>query len=169
MTQGRVIRIVDEQRIVLNLGSADGVARGDQFGIYTPLEAIVDPVTGENLGGYRERKATVKAEIVAERFVIAGPVRLWRWKGIESLFPGFGETDSDVQSLPINKREAQPFPTGPTIRIGDQAEKLEPSVPTAPSPERLEEGDNDEVDSADPADGETEIKTEPLDPEGSGE
>ena len=46
-----VVRVIDENRIVLNRGATHGVRKGQRFLVYQlESEAIKDPVSGEELG-----------------------------------------------------------------------------------------------------------------------
>src|SRR4051812_13058310 len=104
--EARVIRIVDNKRIILNVGTDDGVARGDQFAIYTPVERIVDPQTGEELGGYRHRKATIEADFVASRYTIATPPQpnvIWKYLR-SSLLPPQSRLEESPVVYPQRRR-----------------------------------------------------------------
>lgn len=47
---GRVIKIIDKYKLVINKGSQDGVSVYDRFLIYHLGEKMIDPDTKENLG-----------------------------------------------------------------------------------------------------------------------
>lgn len=130
MLKGRVIRIVDSHRVIFNLGSDDGVVRGQNFAIYTPEETIVDPFSKEVLGAYRERKAIVVARIVAERFTIATARRRSWTEGLMLGLGGVGVAreeparEADPYALPVDHTQIKPLPTGSTIRVGDIVEQM---------------------------------------------
>lgn len=149
LTTAKVIRILDKRRLVLNVGREDGVERGDKFAIYTPTTQIVDPETKEELGLYRERKATVEAKIITDRFTIASPPSEYVWDPLASLVPG--ETISPA--LPVNERDINPLPTGSTVRVGDIAELVQhsPLTPVAESEETNEVAANGSDDDDNPA------------------
>jgi hypothetical protein len=140
--RGRVIRIVDTHRIIINLGTADGVGRGDRFGIFTPSEEIVDPETEEILGSYRERKANVVARVVAERFSIcAAPRQSFGQTFLRTLAGANPEQElpgsrPDPYQLPVELGQMRPLPTGSTIRVGDI---VEPIAAPAEAEEEAEE------------------------------
>lgn len=49
--QIRVVRVIDDLTLVLNIGSDRGVSKGDIFLVYyVEPEEIIDPNTGESLG-----------------------------------------------------------------------------------------------------------------------
>ena len=47
---GKVIKKIDEYKIVINKGSADGVNKGTRFLVYRLGEELFDPDTNESLG-----------------------------------------------------------------------------------------------------------------------
>lgn len=47
---GKVIKIIDEYKIVINKGSADGVTKSARFLVYRLGEELFDPDTNESLG-----------------------------------------------------------------------------------------------------------------------
>jgi hypothetical protein len=145
MIIGRVIRIIDERTLVLNVGERDGVEGGMRFTIVTPPTEIVDPETKEHLGDYRQRKATVVARSVYERFTITRPDVL----GLGSFARVFGTATE--QKLPIDRSYIEPMPTGSQIIVGDRAEEVvtvgAPPIQahaSAPAPTlEIEKGDAD--------------------------
>lgn len=71
--RGKVVRILDDQRIVINLGMNHGVQTGDHFYIYEAGEEIQDPVTNEPLGKLELVKAEVEAVHVQEKISFVMP------------------------------------------------------------------------------------------------
>lgn len=47
---GRVVKVIDEYRLVINKGSDDGITENNQFIIYHLGEELFDPDTKESLG-----------------------------------------------------------------------------------------------------------------------
>jgi hypothetical protein len=64
---GKVLKIFDETSLLIGLGSADGVRRGDGFVVVEKGEEITDPETGESLGNFEYAKAELMAVDVQER------------------------------------------------------------------------------------------------------
>lgn len=64
--EGRVARILGEQAIVVNRGSAHGVKEGVRFVVFSELDEIKDPETGGSLGKLEVVKARVVAAHVQE-------------------------------------------------------------------------------------------------------
>ena len=47
---GKVIKVIDEYRVVINKGSESGITKNDRFLIYRLGQELTDPDTNENLG-----------------------------------------------------------------------------------------------------------------------
>ena len=67
---GRIIKILDDQRLVANRGLVHGWARGDSVVVYEEGEEIKDPATGESLGKLELVKAEVEAVHVQEKLTV---------------------------------------------------------------------------------------------------
>lgn len=103
-----------------------------RFHIYTPYEDILDPESGETLGEYRKRKATVYAREVFSQFTVASAGT--RNEVVEEQTSGVlgmmgGRTRSHRRTvdvmLPVEEGELKPLPNEDTVRIGDLAEATE--------------------------------------------
>src|SRR5215207_8426138 len=126
---GRIIRIFNEHRVVINLGSDHGVEGGMSFDILTPPDEIQDPETGETLGSYSRRKAEVAAVEVFPRFTVAVPPP--QRERLEERDPlRFGLSSRRYRSVPgrlnIEHGQAHPLPTGDEVRLGDIAQSPDP-------------------------------------------
>lgn len=71
---GKIIRILDEQRIVVNAGFEQGVKPGDRFHILKIGEAVTDPESGETLGELQTVKAEVAAVHVQDKLSLMMPL-----------------------------------------------------------------------------------------------
>jgi len=60
-TDGKVIKIISEEQVVINIGSSKGVSNVDKFLIFLYGEELSDPDTGENLGKLEIIKGKGKA------------------------------------------------------------------------------------------------------------
>lgn len=76
--RGHVIRILDDQRLLINLGAEQGIFIGDRLCIYDLGEEIVDPQTQENLGNMEIVKGVVEAVHVQEKMTLIMPLLLDR-------------------------------------------------------------------------------------------
>lgn len=136
MINGRVVRILDRQTLVLNVGTNQGVERGMVFGIYTPRDNIVDPETNAVLGEYRRLKARVEVRSVYPGFCVAAPPLASRVVADEHTSPaarglyggilGIGKTETYRPNLPVDSSDIEELPTGTVVRVGDTAEQIVP-------------------------------------------
>ncbi|MCL2844847.1 MAG: hypothetical protein FWE23_05285 [Chitinivibrionia bacterium] len=62
--EAKVIKVIDDKKIVINKGIADNVAKGQRFQIYYLGEEILDPDTQESLG---------KLEIICGEAIVEHP------------------------------------------------------------------------------------------------
>lgn len=72
--EGKVIRILNDTELLINLGSNDDVRHGQKFEIYEPGESVKDPSTHESLGTLDYIKANVEATEVHEAFSVVSHV-----------------------------------------------------------------------------------------------
>ena len=68
--EGKVAKILDDQTLVLNVGSAQGVAQGMVFSVFAPVEEVKDPDSGESLGAWEAVKGYVQATHPQERLTV---------------------------------------------------------------------------------------------------
>jgi hypothetical protein len=54
MKQAKVAKVIDEFKVVLNVGTDDGIEANQDFIIYRQGDDITDPDTGESLGTFEE-------------------------------------------------------------------------------------------------------------------
>jgi hypothetical protein len=122
--EGRVIRIFDEYTVAINVGSQHGVEQGMEFGIFTPVEPIIDPETDAELGRIRNRKAIVEVSTVFELFSICRTPT--RYRTVRPAFPGLGGQSEAIRDpLPVNRLEIKPYPGGSDVHVGDPVEQHE--------------------------------------------
>lgn len=126
--RGRIIRIVDEHTVLVNLGSKDGVSSGGIFRTVGKSEAIIDPVTDEKLGSVEIVKTKLKASKVYERFSVA----VSRWAeltasltAVENALSMFSTIDTTVgKNLRVDPEEIVGWAASDEqiIRVGDEVE-----------------------------------------------
>ena len=68
--EGKVAKILDDQTLILNVGSAQGVVQGMVFSIFAPVEEVKDPDSGETLGAWEAVKGYVQATHPQERLTV---------------------------------------------------------------------------------------------------
>jgi hypothetical protein len=70
--EGYVARIVTDDELIINKGSADGVNVNMIFSVLDPrTQDIRDPITGENLGSIERHKAQVRVTRISDRISMA--------------------------------------------------------------------------------------------------
>lgn len=75
----RVAQIIDDYRLVLNVGKRDGVEAGNSFLIYGLGNEITDPETGENLGALELVRGRGKVEHVQDAICT---IRSTKWREV---------------------------------------------------------------------------------------
>lgn len=69
--QARVIKVTNENEMLISGGSKTGVSEGDVFTVYSVGESLVDPATGEQLGTELEKKGSITVTKVEEKYAKA--------------------------------------------------------------------------------------------------
>jgi curli biogenesis system outer membrane secretion channel CsgG len=65
----RVVK-VDGQKVYINVGAESGIKVGDRFDVFSMGEALIDPVTGANLGAEQAQTGTATVTDVQAKFAI---------------------------------------------------------------------------------------------------
>lgn len=68
--QGKVVKIIDEYSVVVDIGYSDGVNEDMEFVIYNEGETIEDPDSGEKIGTMEHRKAKVSPHHIMENMTV---------------------------------------------------------------------------------------------------
>jgi len=71
LIEGKIAKIFTDIEIAINRGSEHGVTEGMKFHITTPYLEVVDPDTGESIGGTYYTKGHVSIISVYKKFSIA--------------------------------------------------------------------------------------------------
>lgn len=122
---GKVIRILSDTDLIINLGSEDNVRYDDSFEVYEPGEEIIDPRTRESLGKFDYVKATVEAKNIHEKFTVVRHVteshETVSHGGLSALSQMTKEiTRTTIHSLPIDKEQVTPQNVkNKSIQVGD--------------------------------------------------
>lgn len=132
--EGKVAKILDEQSVILNVGTAHGVAQGMVFCIFAPVEEVKDPETGQSLGAWEAVKGYVQAAHPQERLTVC---RAWAPRRPESADPkerGTHVLSAEMVEVSMLRGGAQPkarlnversqlsgIPEVGPIRVGDRA------------------------------------------------
>lgn len=122
---GKVIRILSDTELIINLGADDGVEFGSKFEIYEPGESVVDPSTKKNLGVLDYVKATVKVIELHNSFSLVKNQEIKTETVTHNSLNIFAQSTQDrrtviTHTLPVNKDQIEPLNIkSKEIQIGD--------------------------------------------------
>lgn len=125
---GKIVRILDDHTVVINLGSQHFVGERMRFGIWTPEVEIADG--DASLGTYRRLKGIVVVSEVHPLFCVAQAPAV-KEQIVEEEPPlwqlGGGRTRKKVvlkRELNVDPSYVEEMPTGDEIRRGDTVEQV---------------------------------------------
>ena len=130
--EARVAAIIDDTRLVLNVGYDQGVSEGAVFVIFDAHADITDPVTGEPLGQWecvkarvvathvQQRMTTVQAPVVREERVTDGTRPLSAMM-VEHSLGHYGVRGEEWQQLNVRVADLSGRPRLQPIAVGDGA------------------------------------------------
>lgn len=155
--RGRIIRILDSQTLIINLGLEQGINENSIFNILGKPEPILDPLTNEELGQVAVSRARVRASQVFDKFTIA--TTKWTEVTDSALFRWvLGTTKTiDGGALLVKNDDIKPWETTP-IEVGDEIEVMVGEVGATLTTSPAEKNDDEASMSNGP---ETEENREP--------
>lgn len=123
--KARVIRVMNNESLIVNVGSVHGINLGDEFAILGTTETIVDPITNEELGDFYYTKETLEVVDVQSRYsILAKPSR--RPSNVFGFPEPVSESSDNYDFTPINidPDEIKPLKDEKSmiIHVGDRAE-----------------------------------------------
>lgn len=121
--EGRIIRIVDQTTVVINVGKKHGVKVGDIFRIEGSREVIIDPETGAELGKLLVTKGSLKVTASYDQFSLA--VSKWVASLGEMISMSFTSPQPvrEIGSeLSVNRQDIKPWGSsyGGQVVVGDK-------------------------------------------------
>ncbi len=136
--EGKIIRILSPEKVLLSVGEIDGVKLGMIFSIYEVGEEIIDPDTDISLGNIEYKKADVLIDNTMEKMSIAKSLSRRRLSSsFISSYAALGASFSvmnplEALPLPIQEKDINPIssPSDPYIRVGDYVRQRNPSTGT---------------------------------------
>lgn len=96
---GKIVKIIDEYRVVVNLGSAS-VKDNQLLEVYQPGQEVTDPETGEALGTLDFIKAKLRVVAVFPKMCVCENKETRN----NSLLMGLAQSFSYEEKLPLNVR-----------------------------------------------------------------
>lgn len=128
--EGKVIRILSDTELVINLGANDGVDYNSKFEIYEPGEEIIDPETHKSLGVLDYVKAHVEILEVHKAFSLVHHETTTTETVSRGALSAFAQTSKEVQRtrvhrLPVNSDAIKPRNIkNEQIQVGDPVRKV---------------------------------------------
>lgn len=121
MENYKVIKIIDDTRVLINAGSKDYITKDSIFEIYLTGSEIKDPDTGEVLGTLDTIKATIKPTIIYEKMCICTNTE-YNPNNIVAAFSGLNSINSkSIKRLNVDTREISGgLKDNDPIKIGDK-------------------------------------------------
>lgn len=114
---GVVAKIVSDREVILNRGSTHGIESGDFVIVIDPeTTSVLDPESGEDLGGLKRIKAVLQVVEVADRLSLARTFRTRKVKvaggygsgGIVSMFSE-PKYETQVETLELDPLAGRPI------------------------------------------------------------
>lgn len=118
----RVIKIIDDKTIVINIGENENIKEGDKFQIYEIGEEVIDPETKKNLGTLNTVKEVVSAVDVLPFMTICRHIETSYYNPLTSLVSPFATKQVDTEKH-LNVETSQitgGLSTDMIIKIGDK-------------------------------------------------
>jgi hypothetical protein len=124
MTEGTIVRIVDDRTLIAGIGMDDGVKPGQQFVVVQPVDIITDPESGVELGTWEMVKARVIAEHVQAKLTTLVPIGTGTInQTVLSEQMAWGPHGTPIgaseESLNVDRAQVSGRHRTETIRIGD--------------------------------------------------
>jgi hypothetical protein len=111
---GKVVKVISPERVVMNLGTEDGVTPEMKFLVYTPGEEIIDPETRKSLGVLEHAKGRGRPVHIQEKMSV-----------IETYeFEIFKREGGDAESEEEEAQYEKVKRTFDNVEIGDQVKLL---------------------------------------------
>lgn len=121
--KGRIIRLLDNRTVIVNLGAKDGIRKGVVFSILGNPELVVDPVTQQVLGELVIVKDKITANQVEEKFTIARKPETVTTGLVNYALLGLGSVQQhEQQPLNVDKKDVRPWKalSEEPIKVGDE-------------------------------------------------
>lgn len=127
---GKVIRILSNEELLINIGSKKGAKEGALYEIYEQGETIKDPDTDSELGTLDYIKAEVEVVTVYKNFSIVKSLEHYTETVSTGIMTAFSDKTKEIHKIKTNKLlvlEEQITPiriTNEHIVIGDLVKRL---------------------------------------------
>lgn len=127
--RGKIAQILDDTRVVLNIGSKQGVKIKQVFLIFQEGDDVVDPDTKTSLGKIEIPKGKIIIENVQEQISIGATEVKARDNDTkktlsELMVEASTPQKSDREKLLVDRFQIKPLPTITPVKIGDWVRSL---------------------------------------------
>jgi len=118
--KGKILKILDQYRVVINLGSEHGVKEGMEFIIYEEGEMIKDPETGEDLENLEIVKGTVRVTTIQQKISIAESFEIVKkiYSPMKVIVDMYREERVIKERKALTEEEIE-APETPPVKVGD--------------------------------------------------
>ena len=126
MITGKVIRILDEYSLIINVGAKHGVKKGMKFIVYEEGDEIIDPETNKSLGKLEFVKGTIEVVNVQENFSLAMSAEFYPETTIKELTFALTRFGGRRKRLPVDENVIEPLqtPVSNKIKVGDKVKSI---------------------------------------------
>lgn len=94
----KIVKIIDEYKVVVNAGSNDLIKPNDRLEVYQPGQEVTDPETGESLGTLDFVKAKLRVVDVFPKMCVCENHDTRQ----QSVFVNFSQSFTYEEKLPLN-------------------------------------------------------------------
>ena len=126
MITGKVAGILSDEKVVLNVGSEDGVKKGMEFVIFIESDHIIDPETGDDLGAIEMVKGRVKVYHVQDKMSQARTLTYQVRRS--SIYDWISDPLSGVETrrrkLQVHEDQVSPITEDLVVRIRDKVRSV---------------------------------------------
>lgn len=129
----KIIKIIDDYRVVINAGKEDSIKERDKFEIYIEGIELKDEETGESYGTLDYVKATVEAIEIFEKACICENIETYTERENDPLQNSlskiatsfYGTTNTYIKPLEVDQSQVTGygFEIDETIKVGDLVRK----------------------------------------------
>ncbi len=132
--EGRVARILGDEAVVINCGSAQGVREGMRFVVFSELDDVADPETGSSLRRLEIVKARVVASHVQENMTICEAERAAGGMSFEDptqhtlsaemVAVSMHERAREPAKLKVDRSQVTGLPRAEPVTVGDRVRSV---------------------------------------------
>ncbi len=137
--EGKVVKLVDNDKLAINIGSQDGIKKNDIFIIFEKQEEIFDPDTQESLGNLEVPKLKMQVFNIQDKITLleSSETKIITDKKIKRtikkqsnqnklLYAGLGRMFNDEEETIIEEEPKKQIITTHerNIKVGDIARKI---------------------------------------------